>query len=669
MSFWTLSYNNTEKSLADWGVSNVIRRLVSQGLDDLSFKTDGLAADSSPLFAAFGKNVTLSRNRTLNPDGSFSGGAPWFSGIVTQVPRVGASDSEQLAYRVAGPWWYLENLVFQQPYQNVFLGFATDSHGHQTPQYGSATSSHLFLNQGGDPAILTKINNGAQIIEALNWALKPFTTAGSPPPFQIGVVTPAVDVPIEETRDITCAEVIRKMLRWSPEAVAWFDYTTSPPTFNCKGRASLPAVNLPLNGVGASSSIVVDLNVNARYDLQAPSVQIFYEISNSVNGVRSLSISKDFYPNPLPTDPVSQFRALQFTVDLQGLASNVVSATVATDPLSPTDPNWWFARHPELVPYDATANPNSNISSITFDTANLSRVPNPPLDASGNPVTDPGWTNELTQGQLASWIPYSSQRLTLKIPAHITYRNGTKPLNTTITYQCNSTNCPGGAFTSSNVTALPEPVPVGLAQAIWQAVSVLQFQGGVRLLEPECSGSLLIGSLLNITGGSDSDWASMNALVQEVEEDIDCGTTTVSFGPAKHLGAGDLTNLLRVNRFRVTLSPYTMRADGSASGNTDPLDIARSLPEKNSVTGGSPANPHVVSATPDGSGPIITHASTSADCSTVWSASGSGAPANTVKVALSDASGNNLKIQPLNVCYNGVQGKIYFLCSAFIPNS
>lgn len=72
-----------------------------------------------------------------------------------------------------------------------------------------------------------------QIIEALNWALKPFATSGQFP-FQIGTVSPNVDCPIDEVRDITCAEVIHKMLRWTPDAVTWFDYSTSPPTFNCK---------------------------------------------------------------------------------------------------------------------------------------------------------------------------------------------------------------------------------------------------------------------------------------------------------------------------------------------------------------------------------------------------------------------------------------------------
>ncbi|MDB6021790.1 MAG: hypothetical protein JWQ04_1647, partial [Pedosphaera sp.] len=117
---WTIACNGTEKLLADWGLAQVTRRLVSQGQDELTFRAGGTAADSPPLFA-HGATLTLWRDRQIDSGGNCSGGTGWFQGIVTQVPRTGAPDAEDLAYRVAGPWWYLDNLVFQQPYQNIFL--------------------------------------------------------------------------------------------------------------------------------------------------------------------------------------------------------------------------------------------------------------------------------------------------------------------------------------------------------------------------------------------------------------------------------------------------------------------------------------------------------------------------------------------------------------------
>jgi hypothetical protein len=242
---WTIATNGVEKTLADWGLARLVRKLVSQGVDELTFQAPGAAADAAPLFA-HGTTLILWRDRSVDSAGNFSGGATWFQGLVIQVPRSGAPNEESMTYRVAGPWWYLDNLTFQQAYQNIFLGFAV-ANDPTTAIYGPANSSHVFLNQGAVANALLKITTGQQIIEALNWALLPFVQVGVTPPFQIGTVTPTVDVPIDEVRDITCAEVIHKMLRWSPDAVTWFDYTTTPPTFNCKRRADMATVNVDIS--------------------------------------------------------------------------------------------------------------------------------------------------------------------------------------------------------------------------------------------------------------------------------------------------------------------------------------------------------------------------------------------------------------------------------------
>jgi hypothetical protein len=665
---WTISCGGTEKLLADWGLTRVTRKLVSQGMDELTFKADGTLADAAPLFP-FRSTIVLWRNRAQNGDGSFSGGTSWFQGLIIQVPRAGAPDAESMMYKAAGPWWYLDNLVFQQPYEHIFLGFAVAG-DPESAIYGEATSSHLFLNQGDTPGALTKITTGLQIIQALNWALLPFVNADVTPAFQIGNITPSLDVPIDEVRDITCAEVIHKMLRWSPDAVTWFDYTTTPPTFNCVRRADMSVVNLDLSGAG----IVRDLSVNARYDLQAPSVQIFYETITTVNGQESLSLVKDFFPNPLPTAPAQQFAALQFTVDLQGISTNVTSAKIAAHPLDPTDPDWWLARHPQYTPWDPMnpADADNNIASFTIDATTIERSPNPAVNSAGNAIADKGYTNELTSGQLADWMPFGHQRLVHMVKATIVHRNGTAPQEIPLTFQCVSTNATSGTYYNTTVTALPEPVPVGLAQYIYEAISVLQFEGRLTLQEPEVSGSLLIGQLFNLVNSANSEWTTMAAMVQEISENLDAGATMVQFGPPRNLSAGELVDLLRVNRARVINSNFSMRSSGTPGNNSGEVDLGQQTPEKNSVSGTAPANPQVVSNTVDGSGAVISHNSTGSDCASTWIGQpGPNVPTPTpgsIVIQLSAANGQKLTIQPLPVCLNGVAGTMYFLCSAFIPN-
>jgi hypothetical protein len=56
--------------------------------------------------------------------------------------------------------------------------------------------------------------------------------------------------PLDTVNDITCAEAMRKMLRWigavgSP--VVWFDYTATPPALHVATRDILSSVNLPFS--------------------------------------------------------------------------------------------------------------------------------------------------------------------------------------------------------------------------------------------------------------------------------------------------------------------------------------------------------------------------------------------------------------------------------------
>lgn len=48
--------------------------------------------------------------------------------------------------------------------------------------------------------------------------------------------------------------------------------------------------------------------------------------------------------------------------------------------------------------------------------------------------------------------------------------------------------------------------------------------------------------------------AAMDAVVQSIDEDVDLGTSRISFGPPQHLGPRDMLELLRVNRFRLRIT-------------------------------------------------------------------------------------------------------------------
>ena len=104
---------------------------------------------------------------------------------------------------------------------------------------------------------------------------------------------------------------------------------------------------------------------------------------------------------------------------------------------------------------------------------------------------------------------------------------------------------PGGTYEQE---LAGEVVPYGLAGFVFNIESIPQYEGSFTLQEPEITDVCPIGNLLNLTGSANAEWATMNACIQSVDYDITAGRTTLTFGPAVHLGAKDFVEQLRANR-------------------------------------------------------------------------------------------------------------------------
>ena len=103
---WFLSYKAPDKrvqkkSLSEWGIFNVERHVLNQGTDTLSFQT----VSSAQSFVAEGVIEIFKDN------------VRWFWGRITQTPCSYSATREVATYHVSGPAWYLEHLVFQQPWE------------------------------------------------------------------------------------------------------------------------------------------------------------------------------------------------------------------------------------------------------------------------------------------------------------------------------------------------------------------------------------------------------------------------------------------------------------------------------------------------------------------------------------------------------------------------
>ena len=546
-SVWTIrDASGTEMAVADWGLCALTRERVNQMPDLVTFRAENTPSDAAPIFA-YGSTIQLFRD-----------GVPWFYGRVVQVPGRATGKLEEQLYRVAGPWWYLENLVFQQTWQ---VTDGTDLTLIPT------NKSRLVLSQAPDG---TKFATGAAIAEVLAYA----TARGVP--ITVGTITPNAIVPYAETLDRSCAEVIRNFLRWTPDAMAAFDYTTTPyPTLSIRLRADAPVISLPAYGAPVSA-----LELTPRHDLQVPAVVLKFEQTNDIDGDTFTSLIVQSAP---PTATGDEFGALVMTFDLSGARATYHHQPVVTTPIPTSEDSsaitWWQTKFAWLNDFDA---------------GDLSIVSGTQSVAIDNPAAFPDLTvdevpNELLHGSVSAWM--NVEAAPLLVSATLEYSGATTDESSEVFGATNQrvvytrvmgTNAETGTYSRLTSETEAEPVPTGLAQAVFDAVGVLPYDGALELTEEECSGVGAPGSLLNLTGGR-AEWATMAAQIQRIEEKVDVGQTRLIVGPAKHLGHTDLAGLLRVNRRRRVSHRLTERTTGSGSGNAAKVQGGEQSPRSDSV--------------------------------------------------------------------------------------
>ncbi len=550
---WDLQCNGVTKTAADWGVAEIVRHRQSQSVSTVTFNAPGRAVDAGPLFA-YGATVTILQNSTS-----------WFVGRVTRVPSDGDDRAENQSYELSDPWWYLDHLVCRQEWQ-ALLGTVT------------ALSTRMILGQS---LTGTRITTDAVIRETLQYAI------GCAAPLTIGTLDVGLLPPLDEVKDITCADVIKQMLRWQPDHVAWFDYATAPhPTLHIRKRASLAAVNL---AVGAAPLSKIQ-GITRRDDLRPPAVVIHYEQTGNTNGQATFNIVTDAAPAGATG---KEFGAVCCTIPLRGVTTNKVEQRVVTRGIrddvqadNADDLLAYLTAHYGDLALKA-ADPDITAAGITITACSRGLADQNALevdpaggtdtDAQTGQVTpkmrqvvyDSSLANELVQGTITDWM---FKQYAIRSQVHrITFTydcdsgsgdddgnddNDGSAANQkyTATIDITATNAGGdGESKTTNYTAVTgydpgDVVPTGLAAAYLNGFALVQYSGSVLLAEAEASGAANLGQVLNLTGSAQSAWSSMRAMITDETVNVDSGTTTLTFGPPEHLTPQDLVALLRVTR-------------------------------------------------------------------------------------------------------------------------
>lgn len=507
------------QTFSDRQLTGVKAQFISQASDIVTF-SHVADYDTDPIFSN-GETVTILRD-----------GATWFKGTCTAIRRRANASTERIHYTISGPWWQLEQVVFKQT-------FVRNVSGVDVP------ISLAKLELGTDDAG-ARLHSGQVLANVLSHAV---SALGGSALITAGTIEGSTQMPYEELNSLTCAEVIKRVLRWNPDLVTYFDYTTATPTLHIKRRSSLTSSTFALSDV-----VITDNSINPRHDLQRDGVIVQYERIDTVGSTEKKVIITDqagTTSNPLKT--------LNLFFDLLGSSRSLLKQKVVTETIQKDSASWWQNQTPKLA----------SATNVSVNGATQTAVD----DGAENDGTS--YTKKLVAGAITDWMSGVGTN-EQDISADVTYTLDGNTRTEKMRLRIRGTNADDKTYITTGTFDPSEPTPSGLAAAILASISTLHYEGSISLKQQDAGDTPLISRTINIQGGR-SEWASMAAQVYSVNYDLDAGSTQISFGPARHLAAADLFQLYRNTRTRRAVGGSTKISTGgsdNALGNNHPSTIS-----------------------------------------------------------------------------------------------
>lgn len=232
---WTLTgeagrgLDATERTLGEMNIEQTKLRFQTLADDTLTWTVRTLnATGAGAILPTFGQVVSAKVD-----------GAQQFRGHVTGV-KVGLAS---VTVTAAGPWWWMTRVPLVSEITDLSGATAT------RPQYVFPTGD---LAQNVRNLIQRAIADGV--------------------PMALGTVAPMYSVPRITVSQLSCAEALAKLLSRCPDAVAWFDYSYTPPRLNVSRRNGAAAMEAISFTVGVDRIEALDLS--PRLDLEVEAVQL-----------------------------------------------------------------------------------------------------------------------------------------------------------------------------------------------------------------------------------------------------------------------------------------------------------------------------------------------------------------------------------------------------------
>lgn len=515
------------------GISACLLTLRANGVDSLEFTqgADWLAAPAWP----FGTKVSL-----ISRDGETD--TVRFVGTVETIPRQAQGGGPQaITYTAYCPAYDLQLCDYSQQW-------------HYTSDAGVDTvitepTVVLGENDAGD-----RLSSGGVIAHVAAYAV----TRGVP--MSVGTVAAGVTVPLDERDNIRCWDAIVAMLRYTPDYVLWWDYSSGTPALNVTAPASMDTLS---RDVGDAA----DAAFTPRLDLQVPGILCTFRWRGDYDGqevkYRSVQTAGDH----------TAARRVSLVYDLDGVHAVFISQEVEVEDY-PAD--WTSAagrtalkaRLPQL----------SQLADGDWSVVSVTRSGSLALPARLVSGAVPEWTDKDTETEtFTAEIRYTAKSTDT---SHV-LDAGTKKL----TFTCVSTDATSKTYRKMTEYVEPEPVPADMAASLYASWNRLHYDGRIEFRSQDCDLDLRPGALLSCTGGL-AEWETMAAVIQDVAHDLATGTTVVTTGTCGRLEADNLMAVYRAARGR-RFSYLRLGRDNPDAGDGAAVDGAGLTPN-DGADGGAP---------------------------------------------------------------------------------
>lgn len=461
---------------------------------------------------------------------SYKGTQVFRGTVATRVERQGRGTDRVEDVTVEGPWGLMARLVFRQEWKVTGSGGTVGE-----------SCSHLILNQAPLGALQDMTAQVQEIAEYASDNGCGFSYSEN------NIDAGDTQLPPDEARDITCAAAIMRTLRFFPQTVCRFDYSTSTPALH----VSIPPTNP--SAAGYLATIPKTQRSYTRTSHPVVGVDIATEGFDLVtsNNAADATLRKFTHQTAGVTNSID---TLHIFMPLAKGSSSTSWEKLDVETLpgdTYTGLNFWIQNHPALAGFSTTGT-----NKVEFANPGQQNI-----FPSSLPITN-GRLTDTTVGDLKRFgLQAEVVRMTATVK--ITTPDKEETLALTLDWVCtNATTRTYTRQTGSSSTA-GETLPAGLAAAILA-------QRGGDLMSEEVT--IRLGDSFPTLGDADvvtENNVSQVLYLQSFEVDCYDLTAQLHFGRPAFLSPEDMRDLLLGFRQRGFASNVPNRGEPDADDNME----------------------------------------------------------------------------------------------------